>query len=107
MAHMPGSKALWQQHVHWLTDQLRGLIPEQGRCLTVYQHDAAFGVHDDDRIRRRIEEAAELGLSPQRPLSRGAVWEQALRICGNHGSRPLHVDGSPSYHTRQKARARA
>ena len=52
------------QHFHVASQQLRARVAEQTFRLRIDEHDLAIAVDDDDGVRRRFEQAAELLLGP-------------------------------------------
>jgi len=75
MGTVAGAKALRDQHVEALSDQLLAPVPEQGVGLCVDELDLSVGPDGDDRVRRAIEEAhVVLGRARQLDLL-GHVFE--------------------------------
>ena len=73
------------QHFHIASQQLRARIAEQAFRLRVDEHDLAIAIDDDDGVRRRFEQAAELllGPAPVADVADGADDEGAdLRLDG-------------------------
>src|SRR5260370_960830 len=58
------AEALGDQHLDGMAQQLLTRIAEQSFGLAVDQLDASLPVHDDDRVRCRFQQAAELLFCP-------------------------------------------
>ena len=60
---MQPAQALGYQHLDRPADHLATIIAEEPLHLRVHDVDLALSIHDHDRIRRRLEQALELGLT--------------------------------------------
>ena len=53
------SKPLWNQHLNFLAEQFLARVAEKLFSLGIHQNDIPFSIDNDDRVRRRLEQASE------------------------------------------------
>jgi hypothetical protein len=71
------SEALGQERISGLPQQFTARIAKQSLCRFIGQHNAAFGIYEENRVRHRIQQSGEwaggrIGMRRGKLVARGA-----------------------------------